>query len=136
MFYRPSLFRQSHPVPEIKQKKNPTVIGLVLFAYGGDDGVRSKQRLHNSEVSEFTRINAALARRGSRRRRHGIAAQIPRKEKKPIKSGSYNYHLVELKAAKTHPVLYQINRTEYYCQIDLPLSDYPLYGKQLVASRS
>ena len=43
--------------------------------------------------------------------------------------------LVELKAAKTHTVLYQINRTEYYCQVDLPLSDYPLYGKQLVASR-
>ena len=43
--------------------------------------------------------------------------------------------VVELKAAKTHTVLYQINRTEYYCQIDLPLSDYPLYGKQLVASR-
>ena len=41
--------------------------------------------------------------------------------------------LVELKAAKTHTVLYQINRTEYYCQVDLPLSDYPLYGKQLVA---
>ena len=43
--------------------------------------------------------------------------------------------MVELKAAKTHTVLYQINRTEYYCQVDLPLSDYPLYGKQLVASR-
>lgn len=43
--------------------------------------------------------------------------------------------VVELKAAKTHTVLYQINRTEYYCQVDLPLSDYPLYGKQLVASR-
>ncbi len=45
------------------------------------------------------------------------------------------YGMVELKAAKTHTVLYQINRTEYYCQVDLPLSDYPLYGKQLVASR-
>ena len=44
--------------------------------------------------------------------------------------------LVELKAAKTHTVLYQINRTEYYCQVDLPLSDYPLYGKQLVSNRS
>lgn len=43
--------------------------------------------------------------------------------------------VAELKAAKTHTVLYQINRTEYYCQVDLPLSDYPLYGKQLVASR-
>ena len=43
--------------------------------------------------------------------------------------------LVELKAAKTHTIIYQINRKEYYCQVDLPLSDYPLYGKQLVASR-
>ena len=48
---------------------------------------------------------------------------------------AYTSRLVELKAAKTHTVLYQINRTEYYCQVDLPLSDYPLYGKQLVASR-
>ena len=43
--------------------------------------------------------------------------------------------LVELKAAKTHTILYQINRTEYYCQVEVPLSDYPLYGKQLVAIR-
>ena len=48
---------------------------------------------------------------------------------------AYTPVMVELKAAKTHTVLYQINRTEYYCQVDLPLSDYPLYGKQLVASR-
>lgn len=47
----------------------------------------------------------------------------------------FRFFVVELKAAKTHTVLYQINRTEYYCQVDLPLSDYPLYGKQLVASR-
>lgn len=45
-------------------------------------------------------------------------------------SGSTCYGVVELKAAKTHTVLYQINRTEYYWQVDLPLSDYPLYGKQ------
>ena len=62
-------------------------------------GGRSKQRLRNSEVSEFTRINAAPARRGSRRRRHGIAAQSPRKEKEPDKSGSYNYRLVEMHVA-------------------------------------
>lgn len=55
---------------------------------------------------------------------------IPRKKAPPMRC-----LLVELKAAKTHTVLYQINRTEYYCQVDLPLSDYPLYGKQLVASR-
>ena len=45
---------------------------------------------------------------------------------------SARFDLVELKAAKTHTVLYQINRTEYYCQVDLPLSDYPLYGKQKI----
>ena len=49
--------------------------------------MRSKQRLRNSEVSEFTRINAAPARRGSRRRRHGIAVQSPRKENEPDKIG-------------------------------------------------
>ncbi len=53
----------------------------------------------------------------------------------PSYPGSDSSNMVELKAAKTHTVLYQINRTEYYCQVDLPLSDYPLYGKQLVASR-
>lgn len=141
---------------------------------------RSKQRLRNSEVSEFTRINAASTLNDLLRAtmlrirvinhtlvgyvsyarfsqmqalllsslavspqgftpqaaRHRRAEPPPEKKKNPIKSGSYYYHLVELKAAKTHTVLYQINRTEYYCQIDLPRSDYPLYGKQLVASRS
>ena len=53
----------------------------------------------------------------------------------PAYPSSDSSNMVELKAAKTHTVLYQINRTEYYCQVDLPLSDYPLYGKQLVASR-
>ena len=61
LFNIPFLFRQSHPVPEIKQKKNPTVIGFVFFSCGGDEvGGRSKQRLRNSEVSEFTRINDRL----------------------------------------------------------------------------
>ena len=45
------------------------------------------------------------------------------------------FDLVELKAAKTHTVIYKINRREFYCAVDLPLSDYPLYGKQLVASQ-
>ena len=35
---------------------------------------------------------------------------------------SLTFVLVELNAAKLHTVLYQINRTEYYCQVDLPLS--------------
>lgn len=41
--------------------------------------------------------------------------------------------LVELKATKTHTVIYKINGREFYCAVDLPLSNYPLYGKQLVA---
>lgn len=51
------------------------------------------------------------------------------------KAKTFRSFVVELKTAKTHTIIYQINRTEYYCQVDLPLSDYPLYGKQLVASR-
>ena len=70
-----------------RKEKEPDKIRFVFFICGGDEGVRSKQRLRNSEVSEFTRINAAPARRGSRRRRHGIAAQSPRKEKEPDKIG-------------------------------------------------
>ena len=42
--------------------------------------------------------------------------------------------LVELKAAKTHTRIYKVNRHEFYCAVELPLSDYPLYGKQLVAN--
>ena len=41
--------------------------------------------------------------------------------------------MVELKATKTHTVIYKVNRREFYCAVDLPLSNYPLYGKQLVA---
>ena len=40
--------------------------------------------------------------------------------------------MVELKAKKTHTKIYKINHREFYCEVDLRLSDYPLYGKQLV----
>ena len=68
---------------------------------------------------------------------HTLKTQRQKKKPKTVlpKGVRFRFRLVELKAAKTHTVLYQINRTEYYCQVDLPLSDYPLYGKQLVASR-
>ena len=56
----------------------------------------------------------------------------PRRNRRGNNKSSSNAGLVELKAAKTHTVLYQINRTEYYCQVDLPLSNYPLYGKQKI----
>lgn len=41
--------------------------------------------------------------------------------------------VVELKATKTHTQIFKVNRREFYCVVELPLSDYPLYGKQLVA---
>lgn len=37
-FYLPSPFRQSHPVPEIKQEKEPDKIGFFFFSCGGDEG--------------------------------------------------------------------------------------------------
>ena len=77
--------RHGIAVQSPRKEKEPDKIGFIFFSCGGDEGVRSKQRLRNSEVSEFTRINAAPARRGSRRRRHGIAVQSPRKEKEPDK---------------------------------------------------
>ena len=69
-----------------EKKKNPIKSGSFFSSVVEMRG-RSKQRLRNSEVSEFTRINAAPARRGSRRRWHGIAAQSPRKENEPDKIG-------------------------------------------------
>lgn len=41
--------------------------------------------------------------------------------------------ILELKATKTHTQIFKVNRREFYCVVELPLSDYPLYGKQLVA---
>ena len=38
-------------------------------------------------------------------------------------------------AANTHTRRYKVNRREFYCAVELPLSDYPLYGKQLDASQ-
>ena len=35
--------------------------------------------------------------------------------------------------AKTNTIIYKVNRRELYCAVELPLSDYKLYGKQLVA---
>ncbi len=43
------------------------------------------------------------------------------------------YSLVHRKAIKKNIVILQVNRLEYYCQVELPLSDYKLYGKQLAA---
>lgn len=43
--------------------------------------------------------------------------------------------MAEPKGEKTHALLYMVNRRELYCHVELTLSDYPLYGKQFVASR-
>ena len=56
--------------------------------------------------------------------------------KKQAKRNIQFVSVVEQEAAKTHTVLYQINRTECYFQVDLPLSDHPLNGKQLGGSRA
>ncbi len=48
-------------------------------------------------------------------------------------TGSFYERVVELKATKTHTQIFKVNRREFYCVVELPLSDYPLYGKQLVA---
>ena len=84
--FTPQAARHS-PSRAPEKKKNPIKSGSYNYRLVEMKVGRSKQRLRNSEVSEFTRINAAPARRGSRRRRHGIAAQSPRKEKEPDKIG-------------------------------------------------
>ncbi len=43
------------------------------------------------------------------------------------------FSLVHRLTAKTNTVIYKVNRRELYCAVELPLSDYKLYGKQLVA---
>ncbi len=93
-------------------------------------GKRSKERVVNSK--RVTRsisviVTERRARQSERQEKgSGVRAELPFLDRfKPELEA-----LVELNAAKTHTVLYQINRTEYYCQVDLPLSDYPLYGKQ------
>ena len=42
--------------------------------------------------------------------------------------------LVHRLTAKTNTVIYKVNRRELYCAVELPLSDYKLYGKQLAIS--
>ncbi len=41
--------------------------------------------------------------------------------------------MVHRLTAKTNTVIYKVNRRELYCAVELPLSDYKLYGKQLAA---
>lgn len=42
--------------------------------------------------------------------------------------------LVKRIIANKNIVIFKVNNTELFCQVELPLSDYPLYGKQIAAS--
>ena len=48
---------------------------------------------------------------------------------KPLKMPVFS--LVQRLTAKTNIIIYKVNRRELYCAVELPLSDYKLYGKQL-----
>ena len=61
------------------------------------------------------------------------------KEKEADKSTSnsgcsYTPRLVKRIIANKNIVIFKVNNTELFCQVELPLSDYPLYGKQIAAS--
>ncbi len=61
------------------------------------------------------------------------------KEKEADKSASFSGcshtpHLVKRVLANKNRVIFQVNNTELFCQVELPLSDYPLYGTQIAAS--
>ena len=117
--------------PQSIKKAEPT--GSTFFAYGGDKGV-VLQRAH-TKSKHFCRLLFAQACSLTRTKSvQGCTPLISATKiiKKQAERSTLLVFVVELKVAKTHTVLYQINRTEYYCQVDLPLSDYPLYGKQLV----
>lgn len=42
--------------------------------------------------------------------------------------------LVKRIIANKNITIFKANNTELFCQVELPLSDYPLYGKQIAAS--
>ena len=42
--------------------------------------------------------------------------------------------LVKRIIANKNITIFKVNNTELFCQVELPLSDYPLYGKQIAAS--
>ena len=121
------------PRKQFKKPNRPVRLSLLMV------------EIWESSYSERTRkasifVVSCLRKRAACHGQSPFRAALPlsppsarEKEKDPNESDLFR-QMVELKAAKTHTVLYQINRTEYYCQVDLPLSDYPLYGKQLVAS--
>lgn len=48
--------------------------------------------------------------------------------------GSRHFVLVKRIIANKNITIFKVNNTELFCQVELPLSDYPLYGKQIAAS--
>ena len=46
----------------------------------------------------------------------------------------YTPRLVKRIIANKNIVIFKVNNAELFCQVELPLSDYPLYGKQIAAS--
>lgn len=44
------------------------------------------------------------------------------------------FNLVKRIIANKNIVIFKVNNVELFCQVELPLSDYPLYGKQIAAS--
>ena len=45
-----------------------------------------------------------------------------------------SFILVKRIIANKNIVIFKVNNAELFCQVELPLSDYPLYGKQIAAS--
>ncbi len=51
-----------------------------------------------------------------------------------METGSPLTLLVKRIIANKNIVIFKVNNAELFCQVELPLSDYPLYGKQIAAS--
>ncbi len=57
---------------------------------------------------------------------------FPKNVKIGLKALSFKpTHLMHRLTAKTNTIIYKVNRRELYCAVELPLSDYKLFGKQL-----
>ena len=46
----------------------------------------------------------------------------------------FSFQVVKRIIANKNITIFKVNNTELFCQVELPLSDYPLYGKQIAAS--
>lgn len=44
------------------------------------------------------------------------------------------FSVVKRTIANKNIVIFKVNNAELFCQVELPLSDYPLYGRQIAAS--